>query len=48
MVGRVDDARRHWEIFEKTFTNPDPELVPMVGCDQAMLVRGEEGGTMPL
>jgi hypothetical protein len=29
-MGRVEDARRHWEIFEKTFTNPDPELVPMV------------------
>ena len=29
-MGRVADARRHWEIFEKTFTNPDPELVPMV------------------
>ena len=29
-LGRVEDARRHWEIFEKTFTNPDPELVPMV------------------
>jgi hypothetical protein len=47
-MGRVEDTRRHWEIFEETFTNPDPELVPMVGCDQAMLVRGEEGGTMPL
>ena len=30
MNRRVEDARRHWEIFEKTFTNPDPELVPMV------------------
>jgi len=29
-MGRVEDARRHWEIFAKTFTNPDPELVPMV------------------
>jgi tetratricopeptide (TPR) repeat protein len=29
-MGRVEDARRHWEIFERTFTNPDPELVPMV------------------
>ena len=29
-MGRVEDARRHWEIFEKTFTNPDPELVPML------------------
>ncbi|MDP3772765.1 MAG: hypothetical protein Q8Q85_00700, partial [Gemmatimonadales bacterium] len=28
--GRADEARRHWEIFRATFTNPDPELVPLV------------------
>jgi hypothetical protein len=29
-MGRVEEARHHFEIFEMTFTNPDPELVPLV------------------
>jgi tetratricopeptide (TPR) repeat protein len=29
-MGRVEDARRHWEAFVKTFTHPDVELVPML------------------
>jgi len=41
-MGRVEDARRHWEIFEKTFTNPDPELVPMVEEARRALEEAEE------
>jgi tetratricopeptide (TPR) repeat protein len=41
-MGRVEDARRHWEIFEKTFTNPDPELVPMVEEAREALAAAEE------
>ena len=29
-LGRRDDALRHWEIFQQTFTNSDPELHPMI------------------
>ena len=29
-MGRVEDARRHWEAFSRMFTNPDPALAPMV------------------
>ena len=29
-MGRVEDAERHWEIFNETFTNPDPDLVHLV------------------
>jgi hypothetical protein len=29
-LGRLEDARRHWRIFHETFTQPDPELVPLV------------------
>ncbi|MFQ5601237.1 MAG: tol-pal system YbgF family protein, partial [Candidatus Krumholzibacteriia bacterium] len=29
-MGRLEDARRHWQIFQETFSNPDPELVPMI------------------
>jgi hypothetical protein len=40
-MGRVEDARRHWEIFEKTFTNPDPELVPMIEEARQALAEAE-------
>jgi len=40
-MGRVEDARRHWEIFEKTFTRPDPELVPMIEEARQALVEAE-------
>jgi len=29
-MGRVEDAEKHWKIFRATFTNPDPDLVPLV------------------
>jgi tetratricopeptide (TPR) repeat protein len=29
-LGRIEEARRHWEHFQEVFTNPDPELLPLV------------------
>ena len=40
-MGRVEAARRHWENFEKTFTNPDPELVPMIDEARQALEEAE-------
>jgi hypothetical protein len=40
-LGRVEDARRHWEIFETTFTDPDPELVPMLDEARKALEEAE-------
>ena len=41
-MGRVRDAERHWEIFERTFTNPDPELAHLV--DEAREALEAAGG----
>jgi tetratricopeptide (TPR) repeat protein len=41
-MGRVDDARRHWEIFERTFTDADPELAPMLDEARHALAEAEE------
>lgn len=38
-MGRIEDARRHWEVLENTLTNPDPELVPMI--EEARRAREE-------
>ena len=40
-LGVAEDARRHWEIFERTFTNPDPELVPMIEEGRAAITALE-------
>ncbi len=40
-MGRLEDARRHWKIFEDIFTNPDPELRPMVEEARQALVQVE-------
>jgi hypothetical protein len=38
-MGRVEEARRHWELFEQMFTSPDPNLVPLIDeARQALLV----------
>ena len=29
-MGRLDEARRHWEIFSREFARPDPEMRPLV------------------
>jgi hypothetical protein len=41
-MGRLEEARRHWEIFSETFTRPDPEMVPLVEEARAAL-RSAEG-----
>ena len=40
-LGRVNDARRHWEAFSRTFKNPDPELRPMIEEARQALARAE-------
>jgi len=40
-MGRLQDARRHWERFQQTFTNPDPELRPMIEEARQALVAAE-------
>jgi tetratricopeptide (TPR) repeat protein/tRNA A-37 threonylcarbamoyl transferase component Bud32 len=29
-AGRHEEARRHWQVFAETFTEPDPELRPLL------------------
>src|SRR5262249_54097122 len=36
-MGRLEDARRHWEIFSATFTRPDPGLQPLIEEARASL-----------
>ena len=36
-MGRLDEARRHWEIFSATFTRPDPEMLPLIEEARAAL-----------
>ena len=40
-LGRVQEARRHWEIFRTTFTNPDPEYAHLVDEARAALEGAE-------
>ena len=40
-MGRLEEARRHWEIFSETFTRPDPEMVPLVDEARAALANAE-------
>jgi tetratricopeptide (TPR) repeat protein len=40
-LGRVDEARRHWEVFLATFTHPDPEYVPLIEEARAALEAAE-------
>jgi tetratricopeptide (TPR) repeat protein len=42
-MGRVEDARRHWKAFSETFTDPDPELGPMIEEARQALARAEAG-----
>ena len=36
-AGRVDDARRHWEILSATCTNPDPPVAALIADARAAL-----------
>jgi serine/threonine-protein kinase len=40
-IGRLEEARRHWEILSTTFTRPDPELKPLFEESRAAFVNTE-------
>jgi len=40
-LGRLDEARRHWEIFRTTFTNPDPECAHLIDEARSALEAAE-------
>ena len=40
-MGRLEEARRHWEIFSSTFTRPDPEMRPLIEEARAALASAE-------
>ena len=40
-MGRLQEARRHWEVFSATFTRPDPEMAPLVEEARAALASAE-------
>jgi tetratricopeptide (TPR) repeat protein len=41
-AGRIEEARRHWSIFSRTFTDPDPELVHLVDEAWQALLDGSQ------
>src|SRR5262249_17061488 len=40
-TGRLEDARRHWQIFSETVRTPDPELQPLIAEARAALTSAE-------
>jgi hypothetical protein len=40
-MGQLDAARRHWETFQQAFSDPDPELRPLVDEARAALAAAE-------
>ena len=40
-MGRLEDARRHWQIFTATVRTPDPELEPLIAEARAALMSAE-------
>jgi hypothetical protein len=40
-MGRIDDARRHWQIFSATVRTPDPEIQPLIAEARSALARAE-------
>ena len=40
-MGRLEEARRHWEVFSATFTRPDPEMLPLIEEARAALASAE-------
>jgi len=40
-MGRLEDARRHWQIFSETVRTPDPELRPMIEEARLALASAE-------
>ena len=41
-MGRLQEARRHWEIFFEAFARPDMEMAPLV--EEARLALAGAGG----
>jgi hypothetical protein len=41
-MGRIEDARRHWQIFSETVRTPDPEIRPLIEEARAALFKAEE------
>jgi tetratricopeptide (TPR) repeat protein len=39
--GRLEEAKRHWEIFSATFTRPDPEMAPLVEEARAAIASAD-------
>jgi hypothetical protein len=46
-MGRLEEAKRHWEIFSETFTHPDPEMQTLAQESRAALMssKGMTGST---
>jgi tetratricopeptide (TPR) repeat protein len=40
-MGRLEDARRHWQVFAETVRTPDPELEPLIEEARAALASAE-------
>ena len=40
-MGRLEEARRHWESFSATVTRPDPEILPLIEEARAALASAE-------
>jgi serine/threonine-protein kinase len=40
-MGHVADARKHWDVFARTFTHPDPDLIPQVEEARTALASAE-------
>jgi DNA-binding SARP family transcriptional activator len=46
-LGRTDDARRHWDTFRRSFTNPDPEFRYLIDEADSALGRRSFGLAAP-
>jgi hypothetical protein len=40
-MGRIEDAKRHWQIFAATVRTPDPEIRPLIDEARATLASAE-------
>ena len=40
-MGRIEDAKRHWQIFTETVRTPDPEIQPLIEEARAALATAE-------
>ena len=40
-MGRLEEARRHWELFATAFTQADPEMQPLIEDTRAALASAE-------